>query len=140
MELELSKIPPDKLEGVLASLEAEQAQLLAENRLANYKPYDKQKKFHELGKAHRERLFAAANQVGKTTAGGMEAAMHATGRYPDWWTGRRIDGPNIGWVCGVTSETVRDTGQRLLLGRTGEYGTGTLPKESILARIHRITH
>jgi hypothetical protein len=24
-------------------------------------------------------------------AGAMEAAMHATGRYPDWWEGKRFD-------------------------------------------------
>jgi hypothetical protein len=27
----------------------------------------------------------ADNQIGKTLAGSFEAAMHATGRYPDWW-------------------------------------------------------
>jgi hypothetical protein len=38
---------------------------------------------------HRERLLMAANQVGKTLAGAAEAAFHLTGRYPDWWEGRR---------------------------------------------------
>ena len=31
---------------------------------------------------HRERLFLAGNQLGKTLAGGAEWAMHLTGRYP----------------------------------------------------------
>lgn len=34
----------------------------------------------------------AGNQLGKTLAGGFEAAIHATGRYPDWWKGKRFDG------------------------------------------------
>jgi phage terminase large subunit-like protein len=58
--------------------------------------------------------------------------MHSNGRYPDWWKGKRFDGPTVGWVAGVTAETVRDTVQRVLLGRTGEYGTGTIPKDAIL--------
>jgi Terminase large subunit, T4likevirus-type, N-terminal len=56
----------------------------------------------------------AGNQLGKTLAGGFEAAMHATGRYPDWWQGRRFDRPTIGWACGVTGEVVRDTVQKIL--------------------------
>jgi hypothetical protein len=43
----------------------------------------------------RERLLMADNQLDKTIAGGFEAAMHATGRYPDWWQGRRFDKPMI---------------------------------------------
>src|SRR5262245_61629683 len=63
------------------------------NRLASYAPYPKQREFHDVGARYRERLLSAANQVGKTLAGAAEVAMHLTGRYPDWWTGRRFDGP-----------------------------------------------
>src|SRR5262249_62336235 len=66
-----------------------------------------------------------------TLAGGMEAAMHATGRYPDWWKGKRFDAPTVGWCCGVSGEVVRDTVQRVLLGRAGSIGTGTIPKDAI---------
>ena len=55
------------------------------------------------------RLFLCGNQLGKTLAGGFEAAMHATGRYAPWWQGKRFDRPVVGWVCGVTGETARDT-------------------------------
>jgi len=127
----LAEISSEKLDTVLANLEAEKSRRVSENKLQHFKPYAKQLEFFAAGATHRERLFAAANQVGKTTAGGFEAAILASGRYPAWWNGRRIDGANIGWVCGVTTEGVCDTGQRLLLGRSGEYGTGTLPKETI---------
>jgi Terminase large subunit, T4likevirus-type, N-terminal len=114
------QIEPEKIKQLIADLEAE----ANEDKLASYKPYLKQVEFHAAGAKHRERLLMAGNQTGKTLAGGMETAMHATGRYPDWWRGKRFDRPTIGWVAGVTGETVRDTVQRVLLGRTGEYGQG----------------
>ena len=40
----------------------------------------------------------AANQVGKTLAGAAEAAFHLTGRYPDWWQGKRWERPVKGWA------------------------------------------
>lgn len=74
----------------------------------------------------------AGNQLGKTVAGGFEAAIHATGRYPDWWRGRVFDKPTVGWAAGITGETTRDTVQRILLGRTGSHGTGSIPKDAIV--------
>src|SRR5438876_4068607 len=56
-------------------------------RPRRYRPYPKQMEFHEAGLAHRERLFLAGNQLGKTMAGAFEEAAHATGRYPIWWKG-----------------------------------------------------
>lgn len=73
----------------------------------------------------------AGNQLGKTMAGGSEAAMHATGRYPDWWPGKTFDEPTIAWVGSPTALTLRDNPQRILLGRTGQHGTGTIPKDAI---------
>jgi phage terminase large subunit-like protein len=37
----------------------------------------------------------------------------------------------IGWGCGVTGEVVRDTLQRVLVGRKGQEGTGAIPKDAI---------
>jgi len=62
----------------------------------------------------------------------MEAAMHATGRYPDWWQGKRFNKPTVGWACSVSGEVARDTVQRLLIGRSGAIGTGAIPKDCIL--------
>jgi phage terminase large subunit-like protein len=73
----------------------------------------------------------AGNQLGKTLAGGFEVAMHATGRYPPDWKGKRFDKPTVGWACGVTGEVVRDTVQKVLVGRTGQEGTGAIPKDAI---------
>jgi phage terminase large subunit-like protein len=101
-----------------------------------YRPYIKQKEFHAAGASHSERAMGAGNQLGKTLAGSMEVAMHATGLYPDWWQGARFDRANVGWVGGVTGDTIRDTTQKLLVGRAqmgeGAIGTGSLPKDCII--------
>ena len=116
---------------MLQALTTEKTRRLTENRLAYYRPYKKQIEFHDAGATARERLLMAGNQLGKTLAGGNEVAMHATGRYPDWWKGRRFERPVVGWVCGITGEVVRDTVQRVLVGRPGQAGTGAIPKDAL---------
>jgi phage terminase large subunit-like protein len=94
--------------------------------------YPKHMEFFALGATKRERLFLAANRVGKTEgAGGYELVCHLTGRYPSWWEGRRFDKPNNWWAAGDTRETVRDILQRKLLGKPGDEGTGLIPREDI---------
>lgn len=124
-------VPTEQLSATLARIEAAKALLRRENALTYYKPYPKQEDFHREGATHRERLFMAGNQLGKTLAGGMEVAMHLTGRYPVWWEGRRFDRPTVWWVGGVTSEATRDGAERILLGRAGERGTGTVPRSAL---------
>ena len=116
---------------LLQTLTAEKTRRSTENRLAYYKRYPKQLEFHAVGAQSRERLLMAGNQIGKTLAGGFEAAMHATGRYPPDWKGRRFDRPTIGWACGVSGEVVRDTVQRVLVGRSGSIGTSAIRKDAI---------
>ena len=123
--------------GELASaLDALKA-LRAGTLLERYGPYPKQAAFHAAGEVHRERLFMAANQVGKTFAGACEVAMHATGRYPQWWSGRRFDRPTRWWVAGVTAEATRDNPQRLLLGPPGveAEGSGVVPAHDVVSRV-----
>jgi phage terminase large subunit-like protein len=103
----------------------------AGDRIAAYAPYEKQRAFHDAGATYRERLFMAGNQLGKTTAGAVEAALHATGLYPDWWAGRRFTRPTVGWAAGITGETTRDTVQRMLLGRPRGENLGVIPDRLI---------
>jgi len=42
--------------------------------------------------------FFGANRSGKTTAGAIKAAIHATGRYPDWWQARKYTRPTVGRI------------------------------------------
>lgn len=117
--------------GTLEALKAEAERLLSERQLELYRPYTKQVNFHTAGVSFRERLLMAGNQLGKSYCGAAELAMHATGRYPDWWQGRRFAKPIVAWAAGVTSESTRDNPQRLLVGRAGQHGTGMLPKALI---------
>ena len=101
-------------------------------RVDFYSPYPKQQQFHDLGLTKRERLLSAGNQNGKTYCGGAEASYHLTGRYPDWWLGRRWNRPTVGWVAGVTGESTRDNPQRILCGRISDgWGTGMLPHDAV---------
>lgn len=47
------------------------------------KDHPKQRKFHDLGRAHRRRLFLGGNRSGKTTAGAHEALAYVYG-YRFW--------------------------------------------------------
>lgn len=73
------------------------------------------------------------HNCGKTWSSSYEVAMHVTGRYPDWWPGRKWSRPVVGWAIGESMESTRDTMQRLILGRPGEWGTGTIPKDAIIS-------
>lgn len=115
----------------LLNLLEERERREARRKLYGYKPYAKQREFHALGATELERLFRAGNQQGKTFAGAAEVAYHATGLYPDWWTGRRYDHPVMVWCASNTGETTRDNPQRALLGIVGERGTGAIPGDLI---------
>ncbi len=95
--------------------------------------YVKHMEFFEAGATHNERLFMAANRVGKTEGvGAYETALHLTGRYPDWWRGRRFARPISAWAAGQTSKTTRDIIQLALLGPGPRYGTGMIPADTVL--------
>lgn len=72
------------------------------------------------------------HNTGKSEAGAFEATLHATGRYPHWWKGRRFDGPTEGWAAGSTLETMRDIVQAKLLGPVDRMGTGMIPYDDIV--------
>lgn len=118
---------------LLALLELEEREA-SQNKLAHYAPYAKQKEFHAAGALFIERLFSAGNQLGKTWAGAFEVAMHLTGRYPDWWEGRRFDKPTT-WIVGSESKELTVKGaQRLLIGPPeieADWGTGAIPKDCL---------
>ena len=131
---------PSELRAELAKLLAERKRRLDCNRLERYAPYSKQRDFHAAGAVHRERLFMAGNQLGKTYSGAAEAAIHATGLYPEWWQGRRWDRPIRAWVGSETSEVTRDGAQRLLVGEPKneeQWGTGLIPHACLLDHTRR---
>jgi len=95
--------------------------------------YPKHTEFFKAGANRRERAFLAANRVGKSEGvGGYETTLHLTGLYPEWWEGRRFNHPITAWAAGDSAKTVRDIVQRILLGPTGEHGTGMIPADAIV--------
>ena len=132
--------------------QVEQAiRLQRRNKFARYFPdagplrrelYPKHVEFFAAGARHFERLFMAANKVGKTQGLSYETVAHATGNYPHWWPGHRFAHPITGWVCNTNWETVRDVNQLELIGppaQPGEWGTGMIPADSI-RNIQRNSH
>ncbi len=102
----------------------------------------------------------ANTQGGKSVSGGVESAIHLTGRYPDgterysaghmfvkngavkegdlvWpggWPGAVFEKPIKMWACEKTSEVVRDGPQRLLVGEASArslWGCGFIPRDAI---------
>ncbi len=100
--------------------------------------YPKHSEFFAAGRWFTERLFMAANRVGKTVAGGFETTTHLTGQYRPWWEGRRFRRPIRAWAAGDTNETTRDIIQKELLGevtyaghRKTLDGSGIVPRDCI---------
>lgn len=91
----------------------------------------KHEAFFAAGGIYDERLFMAANRVGKSVCGCYEDAVHLTGAYPSWWAGRVFTSPVVVWAVGPDAVTVRDTLQKELIGPPGEEGTGMLPASSL---------
>lgn len=104
--------------------------------------YPKHVEFFTLGATFKERLFMAANRIGKSGAGAYEVAAHATGLYPEWWHGRRFNHPVDIWATGTTSETTRDIIQTWLLGDPKELGNwfGSMIPAHLVTGFSRRTH
>jgi len=112
------------------------------NQLKWFRPFEYQKKFFETGAHFARRGMIAANRAGKTIASTYETAYHLTGRYPDWWKGKRWDKPIIAMAAGESWEQVAKTLQSKLLGcddikQTYKLGTGSIPKEYIDEKSYR---
>jgi phage terminase large subunit-like protein len=93
---------------------------------------EKHRAFFDAGAIYRERLLQGGNRCGKTISGAYETAVHLTGKYPQWWRGKRFEKPPQAWAMGSTSLTTRDTVQQELMGSVGAIGTGMIPRDAIL--------
>lgn len=94
--------------------------------------YEKHIQYLNAGRDYEERCFMAANRVGKSFVNNYECVLHATKAYPDWWEGRRFEGPINLWMGGDTGKTVRDIIQPVLLGSLYDMGTGFIPKDYLM--------
>lgn len=75
----------------------------------------------------------AGNRTGKTEGWLLYAITCAvTGRYPDWWEGRKWNRPVKVWLASTTGTKTRDVLQKKLLGEANDRGTGLIPADDIL--------
>lgn len=89
--------------------------------------YPKHLSFFAAGAQHDERLFMAANQIGKSQSCAYEVAAHATGVYPHWWNGRKFQGTDLSmWCAGNSMEATRDILQVALFGPISGVKEGAL--------------
>ncbi|MDY6893834.1 MAG: terminase family protein [Thermotogota bacterium] len=137
----MNHLSREEKENYLLLLKEKNARL-RHNRIEQYYPssgklsrdkYVKHMKFFQLGNEFSERCIMAANRIGKSEGiGAYELTLHATGRYPDWWEGKRFSKPISAWAAGTTSTTARDIVQFKLIGPPEDKGTGLIPKKYIL--------
>ncbi|HDU5574534.1 TPA: terminase family protein [Klebsiella aerogenes] len=133
---QIMKMSPDDLQALLAALDV-MVYDKTYNTAKSITPFSYQHKFFEAGSTFDFRLLSAANRVGKTIAGSLEMSYHVTGRYPDWWKGKRIEGSGrTYWCIGVNLQMVMDNQQKHLLGTANcgvvdELGTGMIPRDCI---------
>ena len=116
-----------QLEKVLAAA----IEIKTQNKLQQFRPYQKQMDFFALGATKQERMFNAGNQLGKSDAGAFESACHLTGKYPAWWPGLRFEKPTLVWACGLTAPKTMDINQMKLCGKPNtpnSLGTGLIPR------------
>ncbi len=104
-------------------------------KLDYYGPYEFQKAFHyakgyQTDIPAKQRCLLAANGIGKTRCGGMEAAYHLTGLYPKDWRGTRFNRPVELLASGKTNDAVKSVVQKELFGDPLDdtmLGTGSIP-------------
>jgi len=106
------------------------------NQLKYFRPFKHQLDFFATGLNPRRGILAA-NRIGKTVSTCYETAYHLTGRYPDWWQGKRFSKPVTAFVAGEGWEQVARVLQDELIGTKDikikeQIGTGAIPRECIV--------
>lgn len=140
---DLQGLKPDSI-GLMDSLTKERfmdwaitvADDMQYNQLKYFRPFKHQRDFFKTGNAARRGILAA-NRIGKTVSTCYETAMHLTGRYPEWWEGRRFTKPVTAFVAGEGWEQVARVLQDELIGTKDikirlQVGTGAIPKDCII--------
>ena len=137
----------NELEQILAEIETRvkynkfenyyfQDHLIDENGLdISRKNYPAHMAFMRATANYRELAFIAPNRAGKSDCGSYLIAAIATGRYPEWWEGKRFkSGTQLEiLVIGKTNLAVRDVAQKKLFGPMNDPGSGMIPRELVVS-------
>ena len=81
--------------------------------------------------------LVSGNRPGKSWASAGLATMALTGKYPEWYKGKKWDRPITAMVASVDSNTNKRIWQNYLLGTNNrrlkaEIGKGMIPKSDIV--------
>lgn len=106
------------------------------DRLTRYHLYDHQKKIFEAPHAISTAVLAG-NRSGKSMAAAFSCAVHATGKYPSWWTDVRYKKATIIYVGGESSDQLKLSMQLHLIGTSDKrdmaaLGTGLIPRDCLV--------
>ena len=113
--LDAAPKPPNaaQMRHYLAILDREKARRTSHKALASFAPYPRQRAFIDATRTHREALFVAGNQLGKSLVGAAIMAASALG-LPDLWPeesaeslGKSMAYPSGGGGAGGRGEGVR---------------------------------
>lgn len=99
--------------------------------------YPKQLEFFKATASYNQVAMVAANRSGKSYAAAYMMALHLTGKYPDWWEGRKFDYPVNAWAIGVSNTQTKQVLQALICGEYTDLGSGLVPKDCIGKRVNR---
>lgn len=104
-------------------------------RITQYKK-EKPQDIYCITVNHPDHLFVAngiiSGNSGKTFSASVEIYYHASGKYPDWWEGRRYSRPLKIYVGSETNKQIREGVQEILTGGLENIGTGIIPKDEIV--------
>jgi hypothetical protein len=131
--LDLTSIDRSEAKKILAVASAGSTAKERYDKISDFAPNPSQLRLYENTNRYDEILCSWANRTGKTYAVGALLYFHASGRYPDWWPGKRFDRPVRIIIMGITRTSLRESAQRILFDeyQTGEMGTGVIPKHII---------
>lgn len=101
------------------------------NKIELYRPHEKQRSAHALSATYTSCAIFGGNRTGKSLAAAMEMTFHLTGRYPDWWQGRRWSRPVRAWVASESWASNIIGCQAMLMGENEAWGTGTIPRDAL---------
>ena len=98
--------------------------------------YDWQKGALALTADHNLVGLVSGNRTGKSYTAAAAVTMALTGDYPDWYEGKRFDGPITAMVASVDSNTNKRIWQHYLFGTNNhkvksDIGSGMIPKRNI---------
>ena len=139
---DISAADREKIEAELLKLLEEEELYRKRNALFGLYPetgplrrelYPKHMQHLAAGRCYNERALIGANRSGKSLCCSYETACHLIGWYPEWWDGFRFNRSITAWCAGEDTKSTRESLQVILLGKTGEHGTGLIPSENLMS-------